>query len=130
MSFSENCCWQNQIAYKIGATFSSTLEKETGTNTTMRCAETSSGSPHVEETKTKYEFEKFYYILSPSVSPTNETRTGTYLVPRLSKVSGNFHWSHKKDHEREFYCSGPVNGNENGNFISQVPLMRPGRDNT
>ena len=27
-------------------------------------------------------------------------------------------------------CNSPVNGNEAGNFISPVPLMRLGRDHT
>ena len=57
----------------------------------------------------------------------NETRTGPYLVLGLIKVPGNFHWSRKWDQEREFYCSGPINGNETGNCISPVPLMRLGQ---
>ena len=60
------------------------------------------------------------------ISPAYETGMGAYLVPGLSKVLGIFHWS--RDQEWEFYCGGPVNGNETGNFIYQVPLMSPGRE--
>ena len=64
------------------------------------------------------------------ISPAYETGMGPYLVPGLSKVPGTFQWSHKRDQEWDFYCSGPVNGNETGNLIYAVPLMRTGRDHT
>ena len=44
---SENCCWQSQTAYQIGDTFSSAINPDTGINTTLRCAKTSSGPPHI-----------------------------------------------------------------------------------